>query len=110
MQGKVQQKAEGGLEPPSFDSLSSRNLLRQNRCLDGLDIVVDHVDIGRGRTIGGGKRVGIERAANLKASFAGDLVDQSLVGDVFDEDRRCLVVFDLIHELGDIGSRSFGFR
>lgn len=82
-------------------------LLAKHGRLDGIDVVVDHIDIGCGRAVGCRERVGIKRSANFQAGFLGNLVHQPLVGDVFDEDRRGLVVLDLIHQLGDVGGRRF---
>ena len=60
------QKQRGQRTPPSPKFTPKLSvLLAENGRRNRLHVVVNHVDIGRGRAIGGGKRIGIERAANL---------------------------------------------
>ena len=71
-------------------------------------LLLHQVDIGRGRAVGRRQRVGIERAADLEAGLGGDLLDQPRVGDVLDEDRRSLLLPDLVDQPGDVGGRRLG--
>src|SRR6266481_3278351 len=65
----------------------------QRRC-ELPQVVADEVDVGGGVAFVVGQRVGIERAADLGASFARDLLDQARVGHVFQEHRRHLLLPD----------------
>ena len=65
-------------------------------------IMPDHLDIVRRRPFRIGQRVGVERAADLRAGLRGDALGEARIGDVLQKHRRDLFALHRVDDAGDV--------
>src|SRR6516165_5346337 len=64
-------------------------------------VVLDHLDVGRGRSVWRRQGVGVEGWSWDGASFPGELLDEPRSGDVFEKQRLDALPADLPDQFGD---------
>src|SRR4051812_21582871 len=67
-----------------------------------LDVVPEHLKKGGGWTTRFGKSIRVEFTANLGPRFAADLLQQTGITDVLQENGRYLLCLDLPNDLGHV--------
>jgi hypothetical protein len=75
-----------------------------------LYIVPDHINVSGGWPLFVGQAVGIERSADARAGLGGDPVDQPVIADIFEKNRRDFRGFDPGDDVGDIAGAGLGIR
>src|SRR5260370_24208905 len=87
-------------------SLPGRGMMSvlEHALLQGGRVVLDHPDVGRGRSVWLRQSVGIERRARNRAGVSRQLLDEPRIGNVFKKQRLDALAADLPDQFGE------GFR